>query len=143
MIVTKTYPAAKSINNVFDDFFGTLPGTWASETKVSSAPVNITETEAGYQLDFSVPGRSKEDFKINLENKLLTISYEKAGAATEEKETKSIRKEFSLSGFKRSFSVDDKVNTDGIEAKYENGTLKVFLPKKEEVKNSPKQISIQ
>jgi HSP20 family protein len=107
-----------------------------------AAPVNIYESECGYNLDFNVPGRNKEDFKINLDKGLLTVSYEKQEQA-ENKDVKSIRKEFSFQSFKRSFSLDEKINADGIEAKYENGVLKVYLPKKEEVKIAPKQISIQ
>jgi HSP20 family protein len=56
---------------------------------------------------------------------------------------KSIRKEFSFQGFKRSFSLDDKVDAATIQAKYENGLLKVYLPKKAEVKEAAKQITVQ
>ncbi|MES2329551.1 MAG: Hsp20/alpha crystallin family protein [Bacteroidota bacterium] len=89
----------------------------------------------------SAPGRNKEDFKINLDNGLLTISFEKKEEA-ENKEYKTIRKEFSFRSFKRSFNLDDKINTAGIQAKYENGVLKVYLPKKEEVAVAPQQIAI-
>lgn len=143
MILTKTYPASKNLNNVFDELFGAFPATWGNDVRSNSAaPVNINESENGYNLEFNVPGRNKEDFTINVENKLLTVSHEKKEQA-EVKELKSVRKEFSFSSFKRSFTLDEKINADGIEAKYENGILKVFLPKKEEVKNAPKQISIQ
>jgi len=139
MILTKTYPASKSFNNVFDELFRTYPSNGSAVR--SSAPVNITEAEAGYQLEFNVPGRNKEDLKISVENGLLTVSYEKP---TEEKaEVKTLRSEFSYGSFKRSFTLDEKINAEAIEAKYENGILKVFLPKKEEVKNAPKQISVQ
>ena len=143
MILTKTYPASKSLNNVFDELFNAFPTTWGNDVRSNSAaPVNINETENGYDLEFNVPGRNKEDFKINVENGLLTVSYEKKEQA-KAKEFKSVRKEFSFQNFKRSFTLDEKINADGIEAKYENGILNVYLPKKEEVKNAPKQISIQ
>lgn len=143
MILTKTYPTSKSLNNVFDELFKAYPSTWGNDVRSNSAaPVNINENENGYDLQFNVPGRNKEDFKISVEEGFLTVSYEKK-EQTEAKEPKSIRKEFSFQSFKRSFSLDKKINADGIEAKYENGILKVFLPKKEEVKNAPKQISIQ
>jgi len=143
MILTKTYPANRVINNVFDDLFNAFPNTWANEVKGSSAaPVNITENENSYELEFVVPGRNKEDFTINVDKGLLTVSYEKKDQP-EAKEVKSLRKEWSFQNFKRSFTVDEKINADAIEAKYENGILKVLLPKKEEVKNAPKQISIQ
>jgi len=105
-------------------------------------PVNISENNNSYNLEFNVPGRNKEDFKINVDKGLLTVSYEKK-EETEAKDIKSIRKEFSYQSFKRSFTLDEKINADSIEAKYENGILNVILPKKEEVKVAPKQISIQ
>lgn len=142
MILTKNYPTSKNINTVFDELFNSFPATWSNNSAVASAPVNITDVQSAYELEFSVPGRNKEDFQISVDKGLLTVSYEKKEAA-ETKENKSIRKEFSFSSFKRSFNLDEKINADAIEAKYENGILKVYLPKKEEVKVTPKQISVQ
>ncbi len=143
MILTKTYPASKSLSNVFDELFNSFPVSWEDDVRNNStAPVNITEGDNGFNLDFNVPGRNKEDFKIQVDKGLLTVSYEKK-EQPENKGSKSIRKEFSFDSFKRSFSLHEKINTDGIEAKYENGILKVFVPKKEDVKIAPKQISIQ
>ena len=73
---------------------------------------------------------------------LLTISYEKK-AESENNDYKTHRREFSVTSFKRSFRIDDVVNTEDIQAKYEDGVLKVYLPKKEEVKVLPKEINIQ
>jgi len=143
MIVTKAFPVNKNLTNVFDELFNSLPSAWGSEVRSNTTtPVNISENDNGYNVEFNVPGRNKEDFKINVDNGLLTISYEKK-EETENKDVKSIRKEFSFRSFKRSFTLDEKINAEGIEAKYENGILKVFLPKKEEVKVAPKEISIQ
>ncbi len=130
----------KNLNNLFDEFFNTLPSTWGRDMNVP--PVNISETPETYELELVAPGLKKEDFKVNLEKGMLTISYEKK-TETEEKNQKTHRKEFSVSSFKRSFSVDDNIKADGIEAKYENGLLKITLPKKEEVKALPKEISIK
>lgn len=143
MILTRAYPARKHFNNVFDELINSFPATWSNETKATGAPaVNINESADGYNLDFNVPGRNKEDFKINLDNGLLTVSFEKK-EQPENAAVTSIRKEFSFNSFTRSFTLDEKISTEGIEAKYENGILSVFLPKKEEVKNAPKQISVQ
>lgn len=143
MILTRNFPVSKNFTNVFDELVHSFPSTWGNDVKsTSSAPVNIIENDNGYHLEFNVPGRNKEDFAINIDNGLLTVSYEKK-EQPETSELKWIRKEFSFNSFKRSFSLNDKVDADGIEAKYENGVLKVVLPKKERVKNSPKQISIQ
>ncbi|HKG69561.1 MAG TPA: Hsp20/alpha crystallin family protein [Segetibacter sp.] len=143
MILAKTYPASKNITNVFDELFNSFPATWGNDVKNNSTvAVNIVESEKGYNLEFNVPGRNKEDFKISVDKGLLTVSYEKKEQG-ETKEQKVIRKEFSFQNFKRSFSLDEKINAEGIEAKYDNGILKVALPKKEEVKIAPTQISIQ
>jgi len=145
MIVTKAFPVNRNLTNVFDELFNSLPSANEARTN-ATALVNINENDNGYSLEFNVPGRNKEDFKINVDKGLLTVSYEtkeETENKDENKDVKSIRKEFSFRSFKRSFTLDEKVNAEGIEAKYENGILKVFLPKKEEVKIAPKQISIQ
>lgn len=134
----------KALNYLFDEFFGAFPGAWGKDFQNGfvNPPVNIHENAEGYHLELSVPGLNKEDFKLNVEDGLLTISFEK-NQETENKEYKTIRREFVARSFKRSFSLDEKVNAEEIKAKYENGVLKIFLPKKEEVKATPKQISIQ
>ena len=133
----------RNINYLFDEIFNTFPSNWGSDShahKVNPS-VNIHETSDGYHLELTAPGLNKEDFKIHAADGLLTISYEKK-EETEQKEYKTIRREFIQRSFKRSFGLDDKVNVDGIEAKYENGILKLLLPKKEEVKVTPKEITI-
>ena len=132
----------RNLNNVFDELFSQLPATWGKELNLNVPPVNIHETADGYHVEVSAPGLNKEDFKVNLDKGLLTISYEKKNEA-ENKDYKTHRREFSVTSFKRSFTVEDKINEDGIQAKYENGVLKLLLPKKEEVKVSPKEIAIQ
>ncbi len=127
------------INNLFDDFFGNLPSQ--TEWNHSSTAVNIHETKDGFNVELNAPARNKEDFKISAEKGILTISYEKK-EEVENKDYKTLRREFSVQSFKRSFNLDDNINVDGIQAKYENGVLSVFLPKKEEVKVQPKEITI-
>ena len=130
----------KTFNDLFDEFFTQVPVVNGNGLTVP--PVNVHETNDSYHLELAAPGLAKEDFKVNLEKGLLTISYEKKTEA-ENKDYKTHRREFKVAGFKRSFTVDEKINADGIQAKYENGILKLLLPKKEEVKVSPKQITIE
>ncbi len=129
--------------NLFDELFNNIPANWGKDGQnaLSSPPANIHETADAYHVELNVPGRNKEDFSIKVDNGLLTISYEKK-EETEKKEYRTIRKEFSFRSFKRSFSLDEKVDTTAIQAKYENGVLLVLLPKKEEVKSAPKEISV-
>lgn len=140
LVKFNNHPVSKTIDTVFDELFNAIPGRWNEGFNV--APVNIHEASDGYHLELSAPGLNKEDFNVSVDKGLLTIGYEKK----EEKETtglKTVRREFSQRSFKRSFTVDELVDVDNIQAKYENGVLKLYLPKKEQAKNSPKQVSIQ
>ena len=141
-----TRPTYKTFDRIFDELLnGKFDNNfWNDNSKLSttSPAVNIFETTDAYHLELNVPGRNKEDFKVNVENGVLTISYEKP----EEKQSddvKTVRREFGFESFSRSFHVDEKINTENIQAKYENGLLKFWLPKKEEPKKEVKQISIQ
>lgn len=111
--------------------------------QVMVPPVNIKETETAFEVELSAPARKKEDFNIEIDNDMLTISSEyKTESSTEQ--GKYTRKEFSHSSFRRSFTLPDTVKDDGIAANYENGILKITLPKKEEALPKPKRsIDIQ
>jgi HSP20 family protein len=134
----------RTIDNLFDDIFSNLPASWGKDLGLTTPPVNIHENEEGFHLELVAPGLKKEDFKVNFDKGMLSISYEKKSEnETENKEYKTHRREFNFTSFKRSFRVDDVINADAIQARYENGVLKLYLPKKEEVKALPKEISIQ
>ncbi|HTE28361.1 Hsp20/alpha crystallin family protein [Flavitalea sp.] len=133
----------KTFDTIFDELFNGAQSQWSNGQKSGSVPVNILESKDGYHLEFNAAGRNKEDFKVEVEKGLLTISFEAKETETKEEDYKTVRKEFTISSFKRSFNVDDKVNVDNIQAKYENGVLKVYLPKKEEIAQAGKQISVQ
>ena len=134
-------PAAKQFDNFFSDFF--TPSVWSNPSgEVNRIPAaNVLETPAAYVLEINAPGRNKEDFKVNTDKDLLTISYEKKEENTTEGQN-TVRREFYYNSFKRSFSLDEKIDASNIQAKYENGILKIDLPKKPEVQQQPKQIAI-
>jgi HSP20 family protein len=132
----------RNLTNFVDEVFQNIPAGLGREESYGFPPVNIHETSEAYHLELSAPGRSKEDFKLAVDNGQLTISFEKK-EDTKTEDYKTVRKEFSFRSFKRSFTLDDKIDSNGIQAKYENGVLKVLLPKKEQVKESTKQITIQ
>ncbi|WP_205511343.1 Hsp20/alpha crystallin family protein [Longitalea arenae] len=143
MTVRLHHPARKSFDSVVDDFFNSIPGLWNDGySGINLAPVNIYEAAGGFHLEVSVPGINKEDIKVNVDKGLLTISYEKKEEGRSE-DIKTVRREFSQRSFKRSFTVADQIDADAIQAKYENGILKLFLPKKEVVKDTPKQVVVQ
>lgn len=141
MTLVKRHPA--NINYLFDEIINGFPTNWGKDQlqNTFSPAANINETNDGYHLELNVPGRNKEDFKVAIENNLLTIAFEQKEAA-EQADYKTLRREFSFKSFKRSFSLDEKVNADAVQAKYENGILKLFLPKKEDIKIAPKEITI-
>jgi HSP20 family protein len=132
----------KSLTSFVDEFFQGFPAGLGREESYGFPPVNIHETADAYHLELSAPGRSKEDFKLSVDNGQLTIGFDKK-EETRSEDYKTIRKEFSFKSFKRSFNLDDRIDSNGIQAKYENGVLKLLLPKKEQVKESTKQITIQ
>ncbi len=137
--------ATKNLDGLMKDIFNEIPASFGKtfrEDVLGFPPVNIAESASAYQLEVAVPGMEKTDFTIKLDGTLLVISAVKKEEGSNEN-LKSIRKEFSYKGFKRSFTLDEKIESENIEAKYENGILKVTLPKKEETKVSSKEITIQ
>jgi HSP20 family protein len=135
-------PVQKNLNSFFDEFFNELPAFGKTVNNLFSPAVNIVETSDAYHLELNAPGRNKEDFQISVDKGLLTISYEKKEEAKNE-DAKVVRREFSFQSFKRSFTVDEKINAEAIQAKYENGLLKLLLPKKAEQQQPVKTINIQ
>lgn len=129
-----------AFNNLLGDVLPQFPSLYREDVR-QATPVNIRDTENEYVLDVVAPGLNKGDFKIRLENNLLTVEVEKKQETVSEGE-KFIRREFQLQPFKRSFTLDEKINADGISAQYVNGVLTLNLPKKEEVKPATKQINI-
>jgi HSP20 family protein len=137
-------PFAKSFDGLMQELFNDLPATLGKtvrEDVFGFPPVNIAEKNDYYHLQVSAPGFEKGDFNVRLEGNILTISSEKKEEAKAENE-KIIRKEFSAKGFKRTFTLDDKIDAANISAKYENGILHLGLLKKEEVKAVTKDITI-
>lgn len=135
-------PVQKNLNSFFDEFFNELPALGKTVNNLFSPAVNIVETSDAYHLELNAPGRNKEDFQISVDKGLLTISYEKKEEAKNEN-AKVVRREFSFQSFKRSFTVDEKINAEAIQAKYENGLLRLLLPKKAEQQQPVKTITIQ
>ena len=138
---------SNQIPSIFDRLFENDMFDWSSRhfsnTNTTLPSVNIKESNDGFEVEMAAPGLSKNDFKIELNNDQLTISSEKEI----EKETKGeehfTRREFSYQSFCRTFYLPNTADAEKIRAKYENGLLKVNIPKKDEAKpKPPKQISI-
>lgn len=115
----------------FTDWFET--GGMGREMTIPA--VNITEQEDDYMVSLAAPGLKKDDFNIDVNGNMLNISCEKE-EKKEDKDVRYNRREYSYTSFERSFTLPDEVNKDKIDAKYEDGVLKLVLPKKEEAKKS-------
>ncbi|QED37456.1 Hsp20/alpha crystallin family protein [Antarcticibacterium arcticum] len=135
---------ANWLPSVFDDMFKTdwLGGTTNVNSIGTSIPaVNIQETDDNFMVEVAAPGKTRDDFNIELDNDILTISSEeKKEMETSDKSGRYTRKEFSYSNFKRAFSLPETVNNEMISASYENGVLLINLPKKEEAKVQAKRM---
>ncbi|MBC8769011.1 Hsp20/alpha crystallin family protein [Arenibacter sp. BSSL-BM3] len=100
---------------------------------------NVKETESEYVLELAIPGRKKEDFNVEIDNDILTISSEVKSEENKEDDGYT-RREFAFSSFKRVFSLPETISLDKINASYEDGILKFVMPKKEEALPKPKRL---
>ena len=129
-----------NLNRFFnDDFWG-----FSGINQQSGVPVNLRETDKSYEMSLIAPGLRKEDFKLNVTEDLLTISYEQKDEQTEGKQEEGwLRKEYKMQSFSRSFTLDDSVDVNKISASYDNGVLHLSLPKKENARRISKTIEIK
>ncbi|HEY4798605.1 MAG TPA: Hsp20/alpha crystallin family protein [Bacteroidia bacterium] len=142
MTLIKTKKNGDSFPSLLSDFFDTdrfLSPRWLEREFEQTIPsVNIKENGKEFNIEFAAPGFSKTDFKVNVEDKVLTISAEKEEEKKEADE-RFTRKEFSYNSFSRSFTLPQTVNVEKVDAKYNDGILKLCIPKKEEAKTLPKK----
>ncbi|MGB8704185.1 MAG: Hsp20/alpha crystallin family protein [Gillisia sp.] len=135
---------ANWLPSVFDDMFKTdwLGGTTNVNSIGTSIPaVNIQENDDNFQVFVAAPGMKKENFNIELDNDILTISSEtKSENESSEKNGKFTRKEFNYNNFKSAFSLPESVNSQEISASYNSGVLEINLPKREEAKVQAKRM---
>ncbi|PHQ60349.1 MAG: molecular chaperone Hsp20 [Maribacter sp.] len=101
--------------------------------------VNIKENEKDFELELAVPGRQKDDFNIEIDSNILTVSAE-AKTEDEHVEANYTRKEFGISSFTRVFTLPETIDEDKIKASYVDGLLKFRLPKKKEALTKPKRL---
>lgn len=130
----------ENMNRLFqDDFWGL-----ANQEQNATAPVNLLETDKTYELELVAPGLQKEDFKLNVNNNQLTVSFEQKEEKNQESKDEGwLRKEYRMQSFTRSFTLDDTVDANKIEATYNNGILKVTINKKEHAQRISKTIQVK
>lgn len=136
LTVPRVFSDVFDINRFFED------ETWLPRLFKKIPAVNIKETTGEYSIELAVPGMKKEDFKLELENNMLTISSEKEENKNE-KQDNYTRREYNYESFSRSFTLPETVKSEDLKASYENGVLKVAIPKKEEAKQQPAKKEIK
>ena len=124
---------------IFDDLLGRDAYNWGltdfSKTNTTIPAVNIKETPENFTVEVAAPGMNKKDFSIRVDGSVLTIRSEKTSEKEEQQGSKYTTREFSYQSFERSFNLPkNTVDTDKIEAKYEDGVLHLQIPKKEKEK---------
>ena len=133
----------RTFGGFIEDVFANGINRLNEEVSAFTAPVNIQETDKSYELHLIAPGLKKEDFKINMDRNILNISYEqKEEKAEENQESKWLRTEYRMKSFKRSFTLNEKIDAGKIAAKYTDGVLLISLPKKEVVDNPAHEIAV-
>ncbi len=134
--------------SLFDRFFENDLMDWSnrnfSSTNTTLPSVNIKESSEDFEVEVAAPGFGKEDFKIELNHNQLTISSEKKVDNETRKGQQFNKREFSYQSFSRTFTLPNIADSDKITARYENGILRIAIPKKEEAKpKPPKAIEIK
>lgn len=127
-----------NLNRFFGDEF---PGFQNSNRY--GVPVNLRETDTTYEMELVAPGLRKEDFKINVNGDMLTISFEHREENEDRgKNERWLRKEYRLRSFTRSFNLDDTLEAGKITARYNDGILHLTLPRKEGAQRISRNIEI-
>ncbi len=115
--------------SIFNDFFD---GEWVERANATAPAVNVIEHEGDYQVELAVPGMSKDDFQVHVdENDNLVITMEKKAENKEEKRNERyLRREFSYSKFQQTLVLPDDVEKEHISARVAHGVLTVEIPKR-------------
>jgi HSP20 family protein len=132
-----------TVGGLMEDIFQKGWNHINEEVRAFGVPVNIQETDKSYELHVVAPGLKKEDFKITTDKNILNISFEHKEENKEQATgSKWLRNEYHTRSFKRSFTMNEKVDSTSIGAKYTDGILLITLPKKEVAEPTVQEISV-
>ena len=146
MTLVKLNPEKKNnvllpgFNDIFESFFN---DSFISDRMVTRVPAaNISETSDHFHVELAAPGLKKEDFKLNLDKNMLSISVKQRSENNDDQKNYS-KREYSYSSFVRSFTLPETADDNSIEAEYTDGILKINIAKKEEAKSVRRQIEVK
>ncbi len=137
-LVRRTSSMFPMLSDLLEDFFNTDIFNDMPAVQSSIPAVNIKETDKAYVIELAAPGLKKDDFEIDLDNNVLTISYQKKDEKKEE-DANYTRREFYFTEFKRSFTLPETADLEKIDAKYKDGILEITIEKKDEAKVKPRK----
>lgn len=127
---------------MFENVFNDTVSPFVTSMVAPSFKVDVSEDENNIYIDADMPGMKKEDVKISVDEDVMTICAERSHEE-EEKKKDYHRIERTYGSMSRSFTVGDNVDTDNIEAAYENGVLHITVPKKEPMEKKSKEITVK
>ncbi|MDB4926511.1 Hsp20/alpha crystallin family protein [Mucilaginibacter sp.] len=131
------------VNPFFNDVYSLLNDSFLNEKLATRTPaVNIAESDNQFEVELAVPGLSKEDFKINLDKDVLSVSAEKKTETVDENK-KFTKREYSFNSFSRSFTLPESADHSKIEADYTAGILKLTIAKKDEAKFQSRELAVK
>lgn len=127
MMPTRKYYNQNWLPSIFNDFFD---NNWMEKANATAPAINVVESDKDYKVEVAVPGMTKEDFNIHLDDENeLVISMEKKVENEDKDNKKYLRREFSYTKFQQSLYLPDNVDKEKITANVANGVLTIELPK--------------
>jgi HSP20 family protein len=141
METAKTTRNGGFLPSIWSDLFNSerfFDTRWPLIETVFSPPANVVENEKSFRIELAAPGFSKNDFTVDAEDHVLSVTAQKSEERSEEEEHYT-RREFSSTSFSRSFTLPQNIDDTKIEAMYADGILTLEIPKKESSKGTPKK----
>ncbi len=130
------------VDRFFENDLFQMPAQLGRQLMRNMPATNIRESEKEYTIELAAPGMAKDDFSIDVDEGMLTISSQKEEEVNKEEENFT-RREYNYSSFSRSFRLPEGVSPDEIKARYEEGVLKIAVPKREEATVNRKRVNIE
>jgi HSP20 family protein len=144
---TSQVPFGSLVDNVFQNSMSRIfdDSLWGAESSGghSKVPVNIRERDRHYELEVVAPGLKREELQVQINDNLLTVSFEQRAQNVEQSKDTWLRREFRMQSFTRSFSLDETIDANNIGATYQDGLLCIHLPKKEGAQKISKAIEVK